>query len=163
MLRYDVRGEQDFHDDFGWLDITHGMTYANAARWHLNRVGVTPELIGLVAYVAWLAQWTGRHEWHTAVGDRHAPAWPEGVEEGDLTGYGRALQRESLLDGTTAAIVHAHAVKMSVAGTEEAQRLGRREPLDAVPRFLRSPKNERFVASSVIGAIDHLSGRAPRD
>ena len=29
LLRYDVSGERDFHDDFGWLDITHGMTYAN--------------------------------------------------------------------------------------------------------------------------------------
>ena len=31
MLRYDTAGELDFHDDFGWLDITHGITYANAA------------------------------------------------------------------------------------------------------------------------------------
>ena len=30
MLRYDVAGEFDFADDFGWLDITHGLTYANA-------------------------------------------------------------------------------------------------------------------------------------
>ena len=34
MLRYDTVGELDFHDDFGWLDITHGITYANATRWH---------------------------------------------------------------------------------------------------------------------------------
>ena len=31
MLRYDADGEFDFADDFGWLDITHGITYANAA------------------------------------------------------------------------------------------------------------------------------------
>ncbi len=36
MLRYDPAGEFDFHDDFGWLDITHGLTYANAARWHVT-------------------------------------------------------------------------------------------------------------------------------
>ena len=36
MLRYDIAGERDFHDDFGWLDITHGLTYANAARWHVG-------------------------------------------------------------------------------------------------------------------------------
>jgi hypothetical protein len=38
MLRYDTDGERDFHDDFGWLDITHGLTYANAARWHRRPV-----------------------------------------------------------------------------------------------------------------------------
>ena len=37
MLRYDTAGEFDFADDFGWLDITHGLTYANAARWHHHR------------------------------------------------------------------------------------------------------------------------------
>ena len=37
MLRYDPDGEFDFHDDFGWLDITHGLTYANATRWHAGR------------------------------------------------------------------------------------------------------------------------------
>ena len=37
MLRYDPAGEFDFHDDFGWLDITHGLTYAHAARWHAGR------------------------------------------------------------------------------------------------------------------------------
>ncbi len=30
MLRYDTAGEFDFADDFGWLDITHGLTYASA-------------------------------------------------------------------------------------------------------------------------------------
>ena len=37
MLRYDTDGEFDFADDFGWLDITHGLTYAAAARWHHDR------------------------------------------------------------------------------------------------------------------------------
>ena len=34
MLRYDITGEFEFLDDFGWLDITHGLTYADAVRWH---------------------------------------------------------------------------------------------------------------------------------
>ncbi len=33
MLRYNTAGEFDFSDDFGWLDITHGLTYAHAGRW----------------------------------------------------------------------------------------------------------------------------------
>ena len=70
MLRYDLAGEFDFDDDFGWLDITHGLTYANAARWHVAHApaGVTPDLLRLVLFTAFLAQWTGRHEWHTGIG-----------------------------------------------------------------------------------------------
>ncbi len=39
MMRYDPAGELDLLDDFGWLDITHGLTYANAARWHHGLAG----------------------------------------------------------------------------------------------------------------------------
>ena len=41
MLRYDPDGERDFHDDFGWLDITHGLTYANAVRWLTDSEGAS--------------------------------------------------------------------------------------------------------------------------
>ena len=76
MLRYDTDGEFDFADDFGWLDITHGLTYASATRWHHDQAmsrddGTTPDLVRLALYTAFLAQWTGRHEWHTGVGEEH--------------------------------------------------------------------------------------------
>jgi nitrite reductase/ring-hydroxylating ferredoxin subunit len=163
MLRYDVAGERDFHDDFGWLDITHGLTYSNAVRWHVDdgvRNGpITPDHVRLVLWAVFLANWTGRHEWHTAVGRR------DEIEprSGDLLDYGRSLQHEALLDGTTAFIVHAHAVKMSVAATEEAVRLGSTVPLDATARFMAAPKLERFVAATVTRSIDFLSGRTQRD
>lgn len=159
MLRYDTDGERDFHDDFGWLDITHGLTYANAARWIAGRRGADRETVRLALWTAFLANWTGRHEWHTRVAAR-AEVEPRSP---DLATYGRALQHESLLDGTTAFIVHAHAVKMSVAATEEAVRLGDARPLDATARFMSAPKLERFVAATVARSIDFLSGRAPRD
>jgi nitrite reductase/ring-hydroxylating ferredoxin subunit len=159
MLRYDTAGEFDFHDDFGWLDITHGLTYANAARWHIADRSVTPDLIRLVLWTVFLANWTGRHEWHSTVGDR-AEIEPR---SDDLVEYGHALQHEALLDGTTAVIVHAHAVKMSVAATEEAVRLQSSAPLDATARFMQAPRLERFVAANVARSIDFLSGRTPRD
>ena len=159
MLRYDTDGELDFHDDFGWLDITHGMTYANAARWHVGGGPVSVDDVRLVLWTAFLANWTGRHEWHTTVGER-AEIEPR---SDDLLRYGRSLQHEALLDGTTAFIVHAHAVKMSVAATEEAVRLGSTAPLDATARFMAAPKLERFVAATVTRSIDFLSGKAPRD
>jgi nitrite reductase/ring-hydroxylating ferredoxin subunit len=160
MLRYDVSGERDFHDDFGWLDITHGLTYSNAVRWHLAGRPVTPDSVRLVLWTAFLANWTGRHEWHTTVGPR---AEIEPRHSTDLLAYGKSLQNESLLDGTTAFIVHAHAVKMSVAATAEALRIGSTAPLDATARFIAAPKLERFVASTVQASIDFLSGRVTRD
>lgn len=159
MLRYDTTGEFDFHDDFGWLDITHGLTYANAARWHVAHGPVTRDDVRLVLWTAFLANWTGRHEWHSGVGPR-AEVEPRSA---DLAEYGRVLQHESLLDGTTAFIVHAHAVKTSVAATEEALRLGVSTPLDAAARFIGAPKLERFVAATVTRSVDFLSGRVQRD
>ncbi len=159
MLRYDPAGEFDFHDDFGWLDITHGLTYAHAARWHATDRPVTPDLIRLVLWTAFLANWTGRHEWHSGVGQRAEVE----SRSSDLLAYGRSLQHEALLDGTTAFIVHAHAVKMSVAATDEAIRLGSSLPLDATARFMAAPKLERFVAATVTRSIDFLSGRVQRD
>ncbi len=164
MLRYDTDGEFDFADDFGWLDITHGLTYAAATRWHHDRSmdlgrGTTPDLVRLALYTAFLAQWTGRHEWHTTVGHEHQVE-PLGA---DLVTYGRELQRTSLLDGTTAFIVHAHAVKTSRAASVEALRMDSRRPLDATARFMAAPKLERFVAATVERSIDFLNGRTPRD
>lgn len=159
MLRYDPAGEFEFHDDFGWLDITHGLTYANAARWHIAGRAVTPDLVRLVLWTVFLANWTGRHEWHTGVAER-AEIEPRSA---DLAAYGRSLQHESLLDGTTAFIVHAHAVKMSVAATDEALRLDSPAPLDATARFMAAPKLERFVAATVTRSIDFVSGRTTRD
>jgi len=159
MLRYDPTGEFDFHDDFGWLDITHGMTYANAARWHIGHGSPSPDQVRLVLWTAFLAHWTGRHEWHTGVGER-AEIEPR---SSDLAAYGQSLQHESLLDGTTAFIVHAHAVKTSVAATEEAVRSGSSTPLDATARFMAAPKLERFVAATVTRSVDFLSGRTQRD
>lgn len=169
MLRYDVAGEFDFADDFGWLDITHGLTYANAVRWHhANAAAVggggeggvsSPDLLRLVLFTTFLAQWSGRHEWHTQVGERHE------IEPlaADLATYGDELQRQSLLDGTTAFIVHAHAVKTSRAAALESARSGSSLPLDATARFLAAPKLERFVAATVARSLDFLNGRTQRD
>ena len=159
MLRYDTDGERDFHDDFGWLDITHGLTYANAVRWLTDSEGESADTVRLALWTVFLANWTGRHEWHTHIGQR-AEIEPR---SDDLAAYGRSLQHEALLDGTTAFIVHAHAVKMSVAATDEAMRLGDGLPLDATARFIAAPKLERFVAATVTRSIDFLSGKAPRD
>lgn len=164
LLRYDPAGELDYHDDFGWLDITHGLTYANAARWHgahaaASDSGRRADAVRLVLWCVFLAYWTGRHEWHTKIGELAS------IDLGttDVIAAGEALQRRALDDTTTAFIVHAHVVKTTRAAAEEAARLGSTRPLEAAARFLSSPKLERFVAATVTRSIDFLSGRAPRD
>lgn len=178
MLRYDASGEFDLADDFGWLDITHGITYANAARWHhAGQPG--PSTVRLALFCAFLAHWTGRHEWHTAVAPPVEPvdaghdlrrALLDGdeasalaaVDRTDVRTAGEELQRAALLDRTTAPIVHAHAVKTSRAAAEEALRSGSSLPLAATARFLAGPRLERFVAANVHRAIDFVAGRVER-
>jgi hypothetical protein len=158
MMRYDVAGERDLLDDFGWLDITHGLTYANAARWH-NHASPGPDTLRLAMFTAFLAQWTGRHEWHSRVAER-----ADGRSfAGSVGEAGEALQREALLDNASAFIVYAHGIKTSRAAAREAARTGSMLPLQAVARLLDSPRLERFVAANVARSIEFLAGRAPRD
>ena len=164
MLRYDAAGEFDFHDDFGWLDITHGMTYANAVRW-LSRERHDPDVLRLALWCVFQANWTGRHEWHTAVGDvDEVDIGVTGMSPAvaELRAAGERLQRRALDDTTSAFIVHAHAVKTTVAATEEAARTESPLPLQAAKRFLEAPKLERFVAATVARSIDFVAGRSRR-
>lgn len=178
LLRYDHAGERVFEDDFGWLDITHGLTYANATRWHHDR-GPGPDTVRLALFCCFLAHWTGRHEWHAGVPGAPAPADPGNLTDacanrdpevavaavlaGSIETSAAELQRASLLDGTTAPIIHAHAVKMSRAAAVESARLGSARPLAAAARFIAAPKLERFVTANVVRSIELLDGRAPRD
>ena len=158
MMRYDTAGERDLLDDFGWLDITHGLTYAHSARWH-HHLGAGPDTVRLTMFTAFLAQWTGRHEWHTKIGER-----ADGRQfVGTIADAGVALQREALLDNASTFIVYAHGIKTGRAAAREAARSGSMVPLQAVARLLDSPRLERFVAANVARSIEFLAGRAPHD
>jgi nitrite reductase/ring-hydroxylating ferredoxin subunit len=158
MLRYDSAGEQDLSDDFGWLDITHGLTYANATRWHAAQQP-GPDTLRLALFACFLAHYTGRHEWHTTVGPRHDVDRPSN----EIASFGEAAVRASMLDRSGAFIVQAHAIKTSRAAWEESVRIGSVAPLDAAWRFMHAPRLDRFVASAVQQSIDFLSGRVARD
>jgi nitrite reductase/ring-hydroxylating ferredoxin subunit len=163
MLRYDVAGEFDFDDDFGWLDITHGLTYAHAVRWHYRHSldgdhATSADMVRLTMWAVFLANWTGRHEWHSKVGPRENVAL-----DPDLKIAGADLQRRSLRDGTSAFIVAAHAVKTSRAAALESLALGVATPLEAAARFIDAPKLERFVARTVAESLGFLNGRIMRD
>ncbi len=158
LLRYDEAGEDDLHDDFGWLDITHGVTYAEAARWHHAHTP-GPDTVRLALFCVFLAHWTGRHEWHAGVAERRAVD----PGPGDLVAVGDALQREALGDGAGSFIVVAHHVKLARAAALESRRRADPLALQAAARFLRAPARARFVAANVTRAIDFLAGRTPRD
>lgn len=158
LLRYDEAGEDDLHDDFGWLDITHGVTYAEAARWHHAHTP-GPDTVRLALFCVFLAHWTGRHEWHAGVAGRQVVD----LGAGDLAAAGDALQREALGDGAGSFIVVAHHVKLARAAALEARRTGDPLVLEAAARFVRAPARDRFVAANVIRAVDFLAGRTPRD
>jgi len=158
LLRYDEAGEDDLHDDFGWLDITHGVTYAEAARWHHAHTP-GPDTVRLALFCVFLAHWTGRHEWHAGVAERQVVD----PGPGDLVAVGDALQREALGDGAGSFIVVAHHVKLARAAALESRRRADPLALQAAARFLRAPARARFVAGNVTRAIDFLAGRTPRD
>ena len=71
LLRYDPALDFDLHDDFGWLDITHGLTYANAARWAWAEAP-SGDTARLALFTAFQAHYTGRHEWRREPAPREA-------------------------------------------------------------------------------------------
>ena len=127
MLRYDPAGSSTS------TTTSAGSTSPTVSRTPTPSAGMrgTPrpaiwigraDVVRLALWCVFLAHWTGRHEWHTGVGE------PVSVDLGttDLAAAGQALQRAALGDTTTAFIVHAHAVKTSRAATEEALRAAAR-------------------------------------
>ncbi|MEL6890710.1 MAG: Rieske 2Fe-2S domain-containing protein [Actinomycetota bacterium] len=181
LLRYDPANETDLDDDFNWLDITHGITYAHAVRHHLaaqrdaGRLDVAAdasararvELIRLLLFAAFQANWTGRHEWHTAI----APTAPSsldprlvtaGSDRVALAAIGDDLQRRSLDDVHTAPIHVVHAVKTSRAAHLEAQRTGDGDVLAATTRYFDGPRSERSVRAATHRAIEFVGGRLRR-
>ncbi len=163
MMRYDLAGEHDLLDDFGWLDITHGLTYAHAARWHHqmavtsgnDSAGTPTDTVRLAMFTAFLAQWTGRHEWHTKVAerdpgrsfDRHRRRGREGPAT-----RGPARQRLGV-----------HRLRPRHQDQSCCVAGGRPERVDAAAASRRPPA--RFAPTGAIcgrqcGPIDRIPGRA---
>ena len=179
LLRHSLDVEFDHDEPFGWLDITHALTYANAARWAW-RHDPGPHTVRLALYAAWLAHDSGRAE--RRHGNATTPVWTP--EPGDIrTAVQRydpdtavaaalagtvddvhdALIRAALDDRSGAFIVVAHLVKTAHAAADEARSTGSMLPLAGAARFIAAPRVERFVAASVSEAIDFVTtGRPPR-
>ncbi len=85
LLRHDLDLELRLDDPFGWLDITHGLTYARAARWAWT-LHPSPAAARLALFTVWLAHDTGRGE------RRNRVAPPIEGAPGDLS-LGEAILR----------------------------------------------------------------------
>lgn len=178
MLRHDLTLEVNTHDEFGWLDITHVMTYVNAARWAWAE-NPGPEVARLVFMTAWLAHDSGRGERRNDVTPAPLPEPAAGdlgtlvrlkdhvgavaaALAGEPSAVADELERMSMEDTAGSFIVMAHLVKNSVAARAEAAATGSPLPLAATARFLASPRMERFVTRAVVESMEFIqTGRPP--
>jgi nitrite reductase/ring-hydroxylating ferredoxin subunit len=179
LLRHSLEVEFDHEEPFGWLDITHALTYSNAARWAW-RVDPGPHTARLALYAAWLAHDSGRSE--RRHGGYTTPTWmptPADIRKavrrydpdvavaaalaGTVEEVHDSLTRAAFDDRSGAFIVVAHLVKTAHAAADEARATGSMLPLAGAARFIAAPRMERFVATSVSESIDFVTtGRPPR-
>lgn len=184
LARFDIELDLDDTNEWGWLDVTHTLTYLNALRWAWT-VDPSPEVLRGLFHAAWFVQWTGqfdernpgpdrgrprRHptqdaaEVHRAIVNRDPDAAVAlaGGYTGPRAELERSLIRAAAEDHSTAPIMVAHVVKTAQAAVEESRALGgghgSAAPIAAAARFLASPKRERFVFQSTLEAITTLRG-----
>ncbi|MGH2829394.1 MAG: Rieske (2Fe-2S) protein [Actinomycetota bacterium] len=180
--RFDIDLDADDTNEWGWLDVTHTLTYIDALRWAWNH-SPTPEVLRGLFHAAWFVQWTQRFDAKDRHAVRpHATASPDDVLgairrhdpdaavalvtgfEGDTALLNAPLAQAAAEDQHSAPIMVAHSVKTTRAAIVEAQALrGDRAPIAAAARFMASPKRERFVFNATLEAIAFVRGRAKGD
>ncbi len=184
LARFDIDLDLDDTNEWGWLDVTHTLTYLNALRWAWS-ADPSPQVLRGLFHAAWFVQWTGQfdHPDVRAPGggqERHvtedsaqvrqaivgrdpqaAAALARGYQ-GPREELERSLIQAAAEDHSVSPIMVAHAVKTACAAVGESRALGQApgaaEPVAAAARFLASPKRERFVYQSTLEAITVLRG-----
>jgi hypothetical protein len=184
LARFDIELDLDDTNEWGWLDVTHTLTYLNALRWAWS-ADPSPQVLRGLFHAAWFVQWTGQFDErntgaaggrprphpttdasqvHRAITSRDPEAAVALVDgyTGPRADLERSLIRAAAEDHSTAPIMVAHVVKTARAAVEESRALGSgpesAEPIAAAARFLASPKRERFVYQSTLEAITVLRG-----
>lgn len=149
MLRHDLVHESaPGISGYGWLDITHSLTYANAVRWAWHEAP-SPATVRLALFTVF----------HLADSLRYAGAGTPSTEAIDTTPD--ELIDISLDDRAGALIIIAHHVKVARAAVREAEFTGSDLPLAAAARYLTAPARQRFVTSSVKRARHFLTTGSP--
>ena len=119
MLRFDLAVERDRHEEFGWLDITHVLTYVNAARWAW-RVDPGPRSTRLALLTAFLAFDSGRAERRIGRTDSNFPAPANGdPANGDLVAAVLEHRPDAAVAAALAGPVDAVADQLEQASLED--------------------------------------------
>lgn len=178
FVRFDLDLDTDDTNEWGWLDVTHTLTYLDALRWAWTQ-DPSPEVLRGLFHAAWFIQWTQRLDAkHPDDVAPHATDDPSEILSairrrdpdaavaliGGYTGstdrLAAPLAQAATEDQHTAPIMVAHSVKTSRAAILESSLLGGdRTPLAAAARFLAAPKRERFVFNATLEAIAFVQGR----
>lgn len=129
LARFDPAHDADPSVNEGWLDVTHRLTVASAAR---EAAAIAPRaavriLLAVVHFVAIARPLDG------PLGE--LPPAPELA----------TLRARVLADRSARAIFFAHDVKTLVTADQESRRLGHPLPMQAVARFLALPVRERPI------------------
>ena len=186
LARFDMELDLDDTNEWGWLDVTHTLTYLSALRWAWS-IDPTPEVLRGLFHAAWFVQWTGQFDERNGSG-RPSPHETEDADDvydaivgrdpdgavalvdgysGPREGLERALARAAVEDHSVAPIMVAHVVKTAQAAIAESTALGEAPdataPIAAAARFLASPKRERFVFQSTLEALAVVRGEAKPD
>jgi hypothetical protein len=177
--RFDIDLDVDDTNEWGWLDVTHNLTYVNALRWAWS-VDQSPEVLRGLYHAVWFVNFTKRFDRRDHSGKPVAFSTADASEvlsavrkrdpDGAVAaveGYvgvdedlHAALAQAGSEDNAVAPIMVAHSVKTTRAAIVESSHLRDRAPLAAAARFLASPKRERFVYNATLEAIDFTQGRA---
>ena len=142
LLSFDIRQHDKHHvtvsGNVGWLDFTHGITFANAVRTQCEKY---PEL-----WPSGLLQMACFHGRNTAFteSDQKVEDWVSGTTADELTNL-----FDIVIDhGQAEHIVSVHLLKTAMAAREELAMLGQDEQLQllaAVKRFMVSPLKRRYL------------------
>jgi len=180
LRRFDVDIDLDDGSEWGWLDVTHTLTYLAAYRWAWS-VRPTADVLRGLFHAVWFVQWTQQLD--ARGGATAGPAPFATSDAGDVLerirakdtdgttalvqGYdgppgalAGALAQAAAEDNAVAPIMVAHSVKTTRAAITESTRTGDRSALVGAARFLAAPKRERFVHNATLEALDFVQGRA---
>ncbi len=149
--RYGSAFDRPVQQNVGWLDFTHGVTFANAARWACTKY---PRFWG--AALLQMACFLGRNKPYLDMGVDEA-AW----RVPDPDAFFAAAYEQILDHGLRDPIFSAHLVKTTMALAEElpgASAPCREALLASLNRFLHSPLKQKHVRRLARQAIS-LVGR----
>lgn len=155
LLRFDTAHDANPDMGHGWLDVTHGFTYASALRDAVRRYD-HPDVLRHVYFAARQIQALSQLD---GPGDA-AALWaaqppPEQTRN--------EVERQILYHPWARPIVQVHFVKVATAAYAEAKTLADDRPLRALARLLAAPMQQRGLAQRVVEAhrLVH-EGKVPR-